>query len=251
MKRASFAANSHGLSRESMQRMAEAAVESVACMESLHQADSNVVAEVLRGCPDFTEWDHYPAEDVYDPASHAQYYFHAHPPDDRDEPDFGHFHTFLRPKGMPAGIRPAPVPDLTVPAGENDALSHLVAVSVTPAGLPHRLFTTNRWVTGETWYKAADVIAMLGRFSIELDTPSRHLNKWLTSMLVVFGPQIERLLIERDEVIDRWQADHPEANVFEDRRLEITSSLEISLFDHIEWLDRELESDLPASRMSI
>jgi Domain of unknown function (DUF6969) len=148
----------------------------------------------------------------------------------------------MRPKGMPPGIGPGEVRDFVPSASDNEALSHLIAISMTPAGLPERLFTTNRWVTGETWYRAADVIGMLDRFVIDFDHPSRSLNDWLTAMVVLFRPQIEDLLIERDRVILQWQADHADTDVFEDRRLEIISSIRISLHDQIEWLDRQLDA---------
>lgn len=223
-------------------RMADAGIKVVECIQALHQDGNNLVAEVLRGHGEFTQLEHYPPDDVYDPQSHAQYYFHAHPPEDRAEPDFGHFHTFLRPKGMPPGMTPAPVNDYVAPAGENDALSHLIAISMTPTGLPERLFTTNRWVTAETWYAAPDVIAMLDHFAINLSYPSQSVNDWITAMFVLFRPQIEQLLIERDLAVSRWQSRHGDANVFEDRRLEITSSVDIFLHEQIEWLDRELET---------
>ncbi len=233
---------SSDLSREALLRMADAGVKVVDCISDLHACGSNLVIEALRGSSDFTEWEHYPPNDVHDPTSHAQYYFHAHPPDDRDAPDYGHFHTFMRPKGMPAGIRPAGVKHITSVV-DNDAMPHLIAISMTPTGMPERLFTTNRWVTGETWYKATDIIAMLDRFAIDLDHPSPLLNQWLTAMFTLFKPQIEELLMERDRVIAWWRGQHPDSEVFEDRRLEITSSIEISLYQHIEWLDRQLEAN--------
>jgi len=223
-------------------RMADAGEITVDCIRELHERGSNLVNEALRGCDNFMEWEHYPPNDVHDPKSHAQYYFHAHSPDDRDDPDYGHFHTFMRSKGMPEGIRPAVVNGSVASAVENNALSHLIAISMTPTGMPDRLFTTNRWVTGATWYKAADVIAMLDRFAIDLDHPSRLLNRWLTAMFVLFRPQIEDLLIERDRVIAQWVARHPDIDIFEDRRLDITSSLRISLSEHIQWLGRQLEA---------
>jgi hypothetical protein len=231
------------LSRAALLRMADAGVNVVDCIRDLHANKSNLVIEALRGSGDFTEWEHYPPDDVRDPMSHAQYYFHAHSPDDRDTADYGHFHTFLRPKGMPAGIRPAKVTNFVPPAGENDALSHLIAISMTPTGMPERLFTANRWVTGETWYTAADVLAMLDQFAINIDRPSPQLNQWITAMFVLFRPQIEKLLIERDCVIEQWQTRYPDRDVFEDRHLDITSSTEISLHEHIEWLDRQLEAN--------
>jgi len=194
--------------------MANAGVKAVACISDLHARRSNLVVEVLRGSGDFTEWEHYPPDDVRDPKSGAQYYFHAHPPDERDHPDYGHFHLFMRSKGVPPGIRPGEMSDFVSPASGNDAPSHLIAISMTPAGLPERLFTTNRWVTAETWYRAADLMSMLDRFVIDLDHPSRSLNDWLTAMVVLFRPQIEQLLMERDRVTLQWQGGDFDKGVF-------------------------------------
>jgi len=225
-------------SREALSRMSDAAVTVVDCLRELHEARSNLVIEALRGAEEFAQWEHYPPDDVRDPKSHAQYYFHAHAPDGRDRPDYAHFHTFMRSTGMPAGIRPAEVGAPEATAADGEPMSHLVAISMTPSGMPERLFTTNRWVTAETWYRASDVIAMLEEFAIDVDAPSRILSRWLTAMFVLFRPQIEQLLIERDRAIDRWRSSRPNTDVFEDRRLEITSSVDISLRQHIEWLDR-------------
>lgn len=230
------------LSRKTLLRMANAGVKAVACISGLHARGSNLVIEVLRGSGDFTEWEHYPPDDVRDLKSGAQYYFHAHPPGERNDPDYGHFHLFIRPKGMPSGTRPGEVRDFAPSASDHDAPSHLIAISMTPKGMPEQLFTTNGWVTGETWHRAADVIGMLDRFVVDLDHPSRSLNDWLTAMVVLFRPQIEELLIERDRVILQWQADHADTDVFEDRRLEIVSSIRISLHDQIEWLDHQLDA---------
>lgn len=233
---------SSDLSREMMSRMADAAVKAVECIRDLHESGSNLVMEALRGSKEFTEWEHYPPNDVHDPRSHAHYYFHAHAPDGRDRPDYAHFHTFMRSSGMPAGIRPAHVGNVgSHTPVDGEPMSHLVAISMTPSGVPERLFTTNRWVTAETWYRAADVIAMLDRFVVDVDQPSLLLDQWLTAMFVLFRPQIERLLVERDRVIEQWRTLHPDVDVFEDRRLDITSSIDISLHQHIEWLDRQLE----------
>jgi len=61
-------------------------------------------------------------------------------------------------------------------------------------------------------------------------------------MFVLYRPQIEQLLIERDAQVEQWRAKHPSKDVFEDRDLEITSKLDISLFDQIEQLDLALEN---------
>src|SRR3546814_14192456 len=68
----------------------------------------NLVGELLKNNGTFYEWDHYPPGDVYDHETHGQYYYHAHAADQRFDGEHGHFHTFVRPKGMPPGVRPAP-----------------------------------------------------------------------------------------------------------------------------------------------
>jgi hypothetical protein len=142
---------------------------------------------------------------------------------------------------MPAGTTPAPLPDYRPPAGENDALSHLVAVSMDRAGYPIRLFTTNRWVTGETWYVADSVISMLDFFHIEHARPSWPVNIWVTGMLRLFRPQIEQLIRLRDATIASWQEAHPDTNAYEDRQLEITSVIDISVDEQIAAVAHALE----------
>jgi hypothetical protein len=65
--------------------------------------------------------------------------------------------------------------------------------------------------------------------ALALAHPSRLLNRWLAAMFVLFRPQIEDLLVERDRVVARWSAQHLNCDVFEDRSLDKTSLLDISL----------------------
>ena len=103
------------LPRERLEDMAAAGAEIMECYRLLRKSDGNVVAEVLRGHGEFYEWDHYPPGDVYDKETHSQYYYHAHPAELRGG-EHGHFHTFLRPKGMPEGVAPAALPDYSPPS---------------------------------------------------------------------------------------------------------------------------------------
>lgn len=211
------------------------------CMRVLGNTADNIVGELLHGVETFYEWNHYPEGDVFDPRSNAQYYYHAHPKDQRPG-EHGHFHTFLRPKGMPPGIEPAPVSDFEPPEGENDALSHLIAISCDNKGVPIKLFTTNRWVTAEIWYAAEDVCRMLEFFAIDHVRPSWAVNLWLSNMLVLFRPQICRLIRGRDEVVAAWTAEHPGENVYEDRELEVTTECGISLPDQISAVRSALDA---------
>ncbi len=220
------------LPRERLADMATAGAEIQECYRLLGKSNLNVVGEILRGQGEFFEWDHYPQGDVYDHETHSQYYYHAHPNGQRGD-EHGHFHTFLRPKGMPTDVAPAPLPDLTLPEGDNDALSHLVGISMDAFGRPIRLFTTNRWVTGEVWYTAEDVRRLLDCFDMDLAYPSLPVNLWITAMIRLFRPDIEDLLRARDNAVADWQARRPDHNAYEDRTLEVTSYLDISVEDQI------------------
>ena len=220
--------------------MAAAGAEVVECHRVLTKTGDNIVGELLKNNGTFYEWDHYPPGDVYDRATHGQYYYHAHAAAQRFKGEHGHFHTFVRPKGMPPGIRPAQVPGYTPPEDPNDALSHLVAISMTPEGLPFRLFTVNRWVTGEVWYKAEDVIHLLDVFKIDHAQLSWPVNRWITAMIQLFKPQICDLLRARDRKVAFWQEQHPERDVYEDRDLEVTSFLDVSIDQQVQLVAKVL-----------
>lgn len=222
------------LPRDTLQGMADAGNEILEIYRVLTKTGDNVVGELLREAETFYEWDHYPPGDVYDAETHSQYYYHAHPGDQRFESEHGHFHTFLRPGGMPEGVKPAPVPRDALPLDPDERLSHLIAIAMTPQGLPFRLFTVNRWVTGETWYAAEDVVSMLDRFDIDHARPSWPVNRWVTAMMRLFRPEIVELIRARDRAVEAWQCQRNPPDVFEDRNLEITSMLEISVTDQIQ-----------------
>ncbi len=229
------------LPRVLLEQMAAAGAEVRDCMRVLEKTNNNLVGEVLKTADAFYQWDHYPPGDVYDHETHSQYYYHAHDPDHRDMEEHGHFHTFLRPKGMPADIRPAPVKGAVMPEGDNEALSHLICISMDSQGCPIRLFTTNRWVTGETWYAADDVVRMLDRFNIDVTYPSWATNRWLTAMVVLFRPQIGWLLRARDKAVAEWERTHPDTDTYEDRGLEVTSELPISIDAQIAEVEAALK----------
>lgn len=205
-------------------RMIDAGAEIVECYRVLSKGGLNIVGEVLRGQGPFVELDHYPTDDVFDDETASQYYYHAH-----RAGEHGHFHTFLRARGMPEGVAPLHYPQATEawPAGD-DALSHLIAISMDAYGFPIGLFATNRWVTDETWYPCHDVTRMLDRYAIDHAFPSWPVNRWITAMLILFRPHIETLLSQRDAVIARWRQESS-GDVFENRDLEMTGYLPIDV----------------------
>src|SRR5690606_10377812 len=100
------------------------------------------------------------------------------------------------------------------------------------------LFTVNRWVTGETWYSAEDVIRMLPNFAIDHARPSWPVNRWITALLAMYRPFVAALLRQRDAMIRRWQSERNPPDVYEDRRLEITSYLDIDLPSDLQRIAR-------------
>ena len=216
------------LSPETLTSMLAGGEEIEECYRVMAKTGDNVVGELLRNQGTFYQWNHYPNGDIYDHATHSQYFYHAHVKGQR-RGEHGHFHTFLRAKGMPAGIAPiAYNGDAEWPV-DDKALSHLIGISMNPKGFPIGLFSVNRWVTGEAWYTADDVVAMFGRFNIDHASPSWPANRWITAMLRLFHPQIIELVYKRDVVIADWQRKYPDRDVYEDRDLEITSTMAISV----------------------
>ena len=218
------------LSPARLESMLAAGEEALECERVLKKAGLNIVGEILRGQGQFYEYTHYPHDDVCDRESHAQYYYHAH----RGIPgEHGHFHTFVRRTGMPEGV--TPVPHAEAPAGD-EAIAHLIAISMDAYGWPIGLFATNRWVVGETWYPAEDVIQMIDRFTIDHAYPSWPVNRWISAVLRLFRPQIETLVRERDRVVADWGKRYVDVDVLEDRRLDVTGYRLISVEGQLQQL---------------
>lgn len=225
--------------------MQQAGLEILQCYRVLQKAGLNIVGEVLRDTLNkgdtFYEFNHYPDDDVYDRETHAQYYYHAH----RGEVgEHGHFHTFLRPKGMPHGVAPINFPATDPWPQGDEALSHFVAIAMDSYGYPTNLFTVNRWVTAEAWYPAEQVIQMLDHFVIDHAFPSWPVNRWISAIFVLYRPHIEVLLKQRDETIWAWAATHSGEDIFEDRTLDVTSQFPISVEDTL----REVEQAISAKQ---
>ncbi len=231
-------------------RMRAAATVVVECRRWFAASPAGVLGEIAAGGAPLAEWRHYPAGEVYDPHSHAQYFYHLHSAAERSAGEHGHFHTFLRAEGIPAGMAPLVLPETAIAdsarpppqaaplkQGARDEVCHLVAIALNSAGEPARLFTTNRWVTGETWYRAEDVVRMLDRFAIDEAGQSPVLNQWLVALVALFRPQIAALLRARDETMMAWRR-RRRTNVFEDVRVETMSSIEIGIDAQLALLER-------------
>jgi hypothetical protein len=218
------------LPRQELEEMAEAGRVVTEMMRILYKSGQNLVGQCLANQGTFYELDHYPKGDVYDRETHSQYYYHAHRPESGEH---GHFHTFLRAAGMPRDMQPVEYKGEAKRPEGKDALTHFVAISMDRPGRPIGLFTTNRWVTDESFYRAEDVISLIDRFRMDLSYPCLATNQALTALLRLFRPQIEALLRERDRTVKMWAELKPDVDVYEDRELEVTSLMDICVESQI------------------
>lgn len=208
------------LSLGDLTAMAEAG-ETVAAIEAGMRAVGTNPRTLLVGDGEPEAFRHYPAGDVYDFGSHSQFYFHCH-----RNGEHGHAHLFLRPMGMPAACRPL------ISVGGADSPCHLVAVGFGHHGFATELFTTNRWVSGESWYDADQVARMLPCFHVDNSTAGGRVGRWLSALLTLYAPLIVSLVRRRDAAVAEWGASHGGAaleDTLNDDRLEITSHAAIDV----------------------
>jgi len=224
------------LPRTELEDMLDAGRWVLECHRVLQKTSDNIVGEVLRDQGTFIELEHYPPGDVFDTATFSQYYYHAH-----RGGEHGHFHTFVR-GDVAAKSQPIKQSHMGYMDEREDAICHLIAISMDNAGLPTGLFTTNRWVTAENWFAGKDTVSMLKTFEMDLAPPSWPVNIWISSLLRLFRPQIIDLIEHRDGVIAKWKAVHPDSDVFEDRGLDILGEIPISIEQQITLIEQALAS---------
>lgn len=228
------------------ERDAEAAATIRCCRAEFVLGGGTIIGEALGAVTaGIEDWRHYPPGEAYDQRTHVQYFYHRHAGAAAAVPmpvaKCGHFHLFLRGEGIPAGVSPllfadsavadAPLPPQSAPLrrGRREEVCHLVAIAIDPAGEPVELFTTNRWVTGETWYRAEDMIRLIDRVRFDEAKPPSLLDRWIAAMVRLYAADIAELLRQRDKTILDWRWRRPRHNVFEDPRLEILSRCPIDL----------------------
>ena len=181
-----------------------------------------LLTEVLGQADAFVEWEHYPPRDAVDPRSGFRFYYHAHEAARRAADEHGHFHVFA----TRARVR-----------GDEPSYVHLFAISVDARGMPTRVFTTNRWVTGEHWQSAPTVLSALRRLDLSGARP-RRVAGWVQDMARLFAPQIEAVIRERDLRIAERARRQPLQQLLEDRRTHIVSQCAVDLARQFECLEQ-------------
>jgi hypothetical protein len=191
----------------------------------MHQSGVPLMSRILPQNETIVQWEHYPLDDAIDAKTGSRYFYHCHPPEERGVGEHGHFHLFLSKKKMGKAMCKIPPPDLETNRAN---VVHVVGLSVNPDGIPIELFTTNRWVTDEWLYETADIMAKLKKFSLQNATDDPLVNQWLTALVRLAHPLIEKLLKQRDEALANinWTGD--------DHKFEILSRAPLNIQDLIE-----------------
>jgi len=140
----------------------------------------------LCGAREYVEWQHYPKNDLADLKSGYEFYYHAHSANQMPDGEHGHFHVIKR---------------------ETQSFHHLVGIALDQKGLPTRLFTTNQWVTGEEMADSALAIKSLKGFDMVVKGRMAPLSNWVSALIQLFSPEIEKLIVEREQRIALIEAE--------------------------------------------
>jgi hypothetical protein len=184
-------------------------------LERMRQDGRSVVEAVMNSQP-YEHWKMYPWDQgVLDTDTGSQYYYHSHP----QSPEHGHFHLFRYHKNK---------------------IVHLIAIAMDNDGIPISLFTVNRWVTDEGVLPATKVKSLVPRFQIKCKAFDRNVSMFLHHMLALFHEEIRTLIDRRDAAYASYRSSHAGREPYEDRELEITSSLDIDVSRQVERIETEL-----------
>ncbi|MDX1836140.1 hypothetical protein DIZ81_03090 [Legionella taurinensis] len=195
----------------------------------------NIIHYTLEKKRKHVSMNHYPKGDRIDHQTGAQYFYHCHR-ENFESMEHGHFHCFLRYKGIPARIKPTALPDWDKYI--DNPMTHLVAIAMNCYGQPIRLFTVNRWVSSDIIYDARHVAGFIRRFKMTLNDSEywQVLDRWVQGMLRLFSPQIVWLHEQRQQRMREFSSAFPEENAYESRDIEEPSQIEIDLNTQIQWL---------------
>ncbi|MFZ6870542.1 DUF6969 family protein [Undibacterium sp. Di27W] len=207
-----------------------AAIDLVGSMQSLNQQGRQVVGQII-GDAVFTEWQHYPENDVRDDKNASQYFYHAHPGLQRPFTEHGHFHLFVHAEKL--GMRPSTSRYAPAPA-------HVVAVSMDAQGLPSGFFVVNRWVTKGPWLSLAHCKRALQHFKLGSgrgNKASKDINTFLRALLQLYYPRIIALLEQRDKIMASLCKNRDRRSVFADTDIEVLCYCHIDLMTDIAELE--------------
>ncbi|MBU6382142.1 MAG: hypothetical protein EB114_07495 [Betaproteobacteria bacterium] len=164
---------------------------------------------------------HFPVLDLKSKNEKSLCFFHRH---EARAAEAGHFHLFQQ-------HRP------------NDV--HLVAIALDWQGRPSRVFSVNRWVTGEAWMPASQTWTHFKRWRIREPRRWDHalrdalalppeaqdlalIGLWLEALIASLENPIKDCLRARDQTLSDWIDRKPGVNVLEDQSLDVLSNIRLA-----------------------
>lgn len=195
---------------------------------ALQKKQQTVLGTLMPKSGVFTLWDHYPAGEVTDVKSACQYYYHSHRTSAREH---GHFHLFglLNADGSPR--QPGATWD------DDEAPSHLIAISMSPQGMPIKVFCPNQWVTKGYWLTADQILVQLDHYAVHAQPRWSQVGRWLAGFVQLFRPQIEAALKARDAQVKVLRRGRQWRTFWADESIEVINYIEIDLHRQISKLD--------------
>lgn len=158
---------------------------------------------------------HFPADDVLDSNSGAQYFLHRHESDSLGHSLHIHFFKRWRPQ------------ELSLKSHET-ITTHLVGLALNAQGHPSHWFTVNQWVVGDYWQPAEETITLFRNWKVSKPDKGRGDDvlsighEWLSSLIALhLDGDIKELLHERDARLDQLVDASPYVNVLDDRSIEV------------------------------
>lgn len=195
------------------------------CLRSFVQLGKVPLAVAVEQSAAPQTWQHYKpaAANALDGRRGAlHYYYHAHASPGATSDEHGHFHLFAQLGNDATGV---------------SRYTHLAAIGVDARGMPCRLFTTNRWVTNETWLPANRVLALSEKIAAVPAAANDDIERWLRALLGVFAPQMAKLLCHRDRRMNVRQRSGRRPGLFEDRRMYVISQCPVSVGQQLAAID--------------
>ena len=223
---ARIAASLRGLDAARRSRALSAANTLVDCLQSFVESGQVPLAATIGDAAVPQVWQHYQpdlASGLDGTIGALHYYYHAHASPGATPAEHGHFHLFAQLGNDAAGVA---------------RYTHLVGIGVDARGMPCRLFTTNRWVTGESWLPANRVLALIEQIAAAPATCNDLVERWLRAQLGAFAPQIASLVRHRDRRIAARRRGGRRPGLLEDRRMHVISQCHVSFERQLMAIDR-------------
>ena len=219
-------ANLRAFDNTRRRRTRSAANALVDCLRTFVQAGQVPLAAAVGDSTAPKAWQHYKpdvAAELDGTPGALHYYYHSHASPGATAAEHGHFHLFAQ---------------LGKDAADVARYAHLVAIGVDARGMPCRLFTTNRWVTGETWLPAARVLTLIDQIVAVPATVDDPVERWLRAQLGTFAPQIVELVRHRDRRMAMRRRGGQRPGLFDDRRMHVVSQCRVSVARQLTAIDR-------------